>query len=347
MKKLSVNLVTWNGAKYIPFLFDSLRKQSFKDWSFYVLDNGSSDSTVELIKKELENFSVEHRLIVSSENAGFAGGHARAFRETKSDYVLLLNQDMYLSPDCFEKMVGFMEKNPDVAAATPRLMRWNFAQAGENLEKSFSGDIDALGLKIFRNRRVVEQYTKENWEDIKKKTGDCDILEVFGVSGAFPVYRRSGLQSTLLANGDFLDSSYHSYKEDVDLSFRFLSAGYRSCVILNTCAYHDRAGAGPKEMDDGSAARNKKTQSEWVKYHSYKNHIATLIKNEYGWNFSLDLPWILWYELKKLGYFLLFDPRVILGLRELWKNRAIIANNRKMIKNRRKADWKEIRRWWK
>ena len=115
--KLSVHLVTWNGEKYIPRLFESLKKQTFKDWRLVILDNGSSDKTVEKIKAELidgrleTNHSViEVTLIDNKENTGFAGGHNTLYKgerekdKWKSEYFLLLNQDMYLELDCIDKL---------------------------------------------------------------------------------------------------------------------------------------------------------------------------------------------------------------------------------------------------
>ena len=127
--KLSVHLVTWNGAKYIPYLFDSLKKQTFKDWRLVILDNGSTDSTIADCRLQIADFPVEVKIIENKTNVGFASGHNQLiseFRVQSSEFVLLLNQDMYLSPDCLEKLAVFMEKNEYVAVVNPRLMRWDF-----------------------------------------------------------------------------------------------------------------------------------------------------------------------------------------------------------------------------
>ena len=116
-------------------------------------------------------------------------------------------------------------------------------------------------------------------------------------------------------------------------------------MLLDTVEYHDRAGAGPREMDDASAVINKKNQSEWVKYHSYKNHLMTLYKNEYWQNFLLDFFQIVWYELKKFEWFLLFDRHILVGLREIWQNRSELKKRRIEIKAKRKVNWGEIRKW--
>ena len=346
--KLSVHLVTWNGAKYVPYLFDSLRKQIFLDWHLLVIDNNSQDGMVDLMNKELQNFPVKFEVIENNTNLGFAGGHTMAFKKTDDEYLLLLNQDMYLAPDCLAVMVRFLDEHPEAAAVAPRLMKWNFNEAHNNLRSSFTDQIDALGLKVFRNRRVIEQYTQHTWSEISQKLlSNGPVQRVFGVSGAFPAFRRSAINQILLPNGDMLDQSYGSYKEDVDLAYRLASSGFEAYVLLDTISYHDRSAAGPKESDDVSASANKKTQSEWVKYHSYKNHLMTLYKNEYWQNLILDLPWILWYELKKFVYLLIVDRKVLIGLKEVWKLREDLSQKRKFIKSTRKLNWREMRNLWK
>jgi GT2 family glycosyltransferase len=346
--KLSVHLVTWNGAKYVPYLFDSLRKQTYKDWRLVVVDNNSQDGMVELMKKELENFPIAHEMLENKTNVGFAGGHNLAFHRTSDEYFILLNQDMYLVPGCLETIVRFLDAHPEAAAVSPRLMKWNFGEAGTNLQASFTDQIDALGLKVFRSRRVIEQYAQHGWSEVSQKLLVAGpVQRVFGVSGAFPAFRRSAIVQVLLPNGTMLDESYHSYKEDVDLAYRLASAGFEAYILLDTISYHDRSAAGPKEKNDLAASANKKTQSEWVKYHSYKNHIMTLYKNEYWQNFILDLPWILWYELKKLIYFVLFDRKVLAGLQEVWRLRKDLKQKRNFIKQARQLSWQQMRALWK
>ena len=349
MAKLSVHLVTWNGSKYVPFLFESLRKQIFHDWKFYILDNASSDGMAQAMKQELNNFPVQYELIEHPENSGFAGGHNILFQKTQSDYIVLLNQDMVLQPDCLEKITRFLDAHSDVAVVSPRLMKWDFAA------KEFTDSVDALGLKVFRNRRVIEKYTGKQWSMLKPKMNlsfraerfrDGAALEVFGVSGALPAFRRSAVQEVAFSDGTIFDSNYHVYKEDVDLAFRLRSAGHRSFVLLEAVAYHDRSAAGPEQMDDRTALENKKKQSEWVKYHSYKNHLMTLYKNEYWQNLLLDFPWIFWYELKKFVYFLVWDRKVLQGLSEVSKSRKELATRRQEIQQKRRATWKEMRGWW-
>ena len=198
-------------------------------------------------------------------------------------------------------------------------------------------------MKVYRNRRVVEQYTQQSWTELKNKFSST-ALSVFGVSGALPAFRTSAIRSVVYADGNIFDESYHSYKEDVDLAFRLASAGLKSYVLLDAVAYHDRSAAGPKQVSDSQALANKQKQSELVKYHSYKNHLATLYKNEYWQNLTLDFPWILWYELKKFAYFLLFDRKVLGGLKGLFTKD--LAQKRRLIESLHRTSWQEMRKWW-
>lgn len=244
------------------------------------------------------------------------------------------------------ELAAGMEKYPDAGAVTPRLMRWDFAQVEINgLQHSLTNYIDAIGLRIFRTRRVIEDFTKQPWSTVQKNMPTTD-LEVFGVSGAFPLYRRSALQKIAFADGAFFDETYTSYKEDVDVAYRLQAAGCKAYVLLNSVAHHDRTGAGPEQLSDQAAATNKKGQSPYVRYHSYKNHLRTLYKNEYWQNFALDFPWIFWYEFKKCVFFLLFEPRILAGLAEIWKLRKDLKIKRVQIKKLRKMSWQEMRKWW-
>ncbi|MFA5062239.1 MAG: glycosyltransferase family 2 protein [Patescibacteria group bacterium] len=328
--KLSIQLVTWNGGKYMPFLFESLRNQTYKDWQLYIFDNGSQDDTVEQIKNQLNNFSVHTEFFESKENIGFARAHNQLFLKNNSDYVLLLNQDMYLMADCIAKLTEFLDKNQDAGAVTPKLLKWNFSAIDEknSLDTSFTQDIDSLGLKVFKNGRVV---------DIQDSPVGKSAMPVFGVSGALPMYRWSALKNVAYEDETIFDDLYGSYKEDVDLAFRLASAGWKSYTVLDAVAFHDRSAAGPKELKDTSAAKNKQTQSELIKYNSYKNHLMTLYKSISKQNHTLDFLAILWYEFKKFVWFLIYDRKVLSGLGQIWRDRHELARKRAWIRKNRKV----------
>jgi len=221
----------------------------------------------------------------------------------------------------------------------------------ESAKVGFTSQIDAIGIRLFRNRRAVEWLTKQTWA----KDSDCQevreifdkqVQEVFGVSGAFPIYRKAITDKVLLPGDNIFDPTYHSYKEDLDLAYRLRNAGFVSYVLLDTVSFHDRTGAGPKAMSDFAAATNKVKQPYFVSFHSYKNHLRTLYKNEYWQNVLIDFPMIFWYELKKFGYLLVFSPTVIInGWLEIFKTWGYMQSARTAILKSRRLHWKGIRRW--
>lgn len=373
MSKLSVHLVAWNGAKYIPYLFESLRKQTYKDWELLAIDNASQkDNTADLIEKELQNFPVPARLIRNKENNGFAGGHNQAIEFTVhssrfTEYFQLLNQDMYLAPDYFEKVVKMMDAHPDAGAGQGMLLRWEFNRVHSSQpalpagrftvhSDSLAEVIDTMGLKVMRSRRVVDWRTGERIPspDLAsarspsprgRGEGEGSIIEVFGVSGALPIYRRKAVEDVAF-EGYMFDDGFGSYKEDVDLAFRLRSAGWKSYVETNARAWHDRTAAGPRETSDQAALKNRKGRAAYVNYYSYRNHFVILLKNEHCANFVKDWPWIVWYEFRKFTYLFFTDWATLKGLNDIWRLRAQIKKKRNYIMAHYKIKPEEMRRWF-
>ncbi len=329
--RVSVNLVTWNGKKYLPYCLDSIAKQAFRDFSLFILDNGSTDGTVEYLKNSLLPVG-NCRLEFNEENVGFAAGHNQALRATEGDYVLMLNQDIILEPNFLEEIIKFLDSHSEVAAVTGKLLHWDFP----NDQKTDL--IDSAGIKIFKNHRGIElgagEMDDKKWDEAR---------EVFGVSGAAPVYRRRALNEVAI-NGEFFDEDFFSYKEDVDLAYRLRLAGFKAWFLPSARAYHDRSarsvGAG-----DIAAARERKNKSAFVNYHSYKNHLFFLFKDVpagawWRWGYRIK-----WYEFKKFIYLLFLEPRTLGSLGEFFKKLPKMWKKRRWIMAHRKVDMAEIKKW--
>ncbi len=356
MTKLTINTIFFKDEeeKYFSYLFESLQKQTFKDWQLQVLDNGASPELIGKLKGQLDKLDNKSEIIHSDKNIGFANGHNLLYKKSDSEYVLMLNPDMYLQLDVLEKLVKFLDQHKEVATASTRLMRWDFAKLGSggDLQASFTNQIDAIGIRLLRNRRAIEWLAQQEWKEDSenkhvKNLYNKSIVEVFGVSGALPIYRKSQIDNVLLPDGNVFDPTYHSYKEDLDLAYRLRNMGYTSYVLLDAVVYHDRTGAAPKKMGDWSAIKNYKKHSKYIRFHSYKNHLRTLYKNEYWQNLLLDLPFIFWFEFKKFVFLLSTSPSVIfVGWKEILQNYKYTRKAKKDIKQKRKMYWKGLRRWF-
>ncbi|HBR13704.1 MAG: Glycosyl transferase family protein, partial [Parcubacteria group bacterium GW2011_GWA2_43_17] len=318
--KLAVSLVTYNAEKYLPFCLSSLVNQTFQDFAVLVIDNGSSDRTVPYLKEKYPQIKVvEH-----SGNVGFAKAHNQAIAWSRSDYLCLLNQDSVLEPDYFRRLIDFLEENPAVAAISGKILIWDYS------DNKKTDVIDSLGLRVFKNHRVVEIGQGET-----DTVAEQPAWEVFGVSGAVPVYRRSALESVKLPGSlgreEYFDELFFSYKEDVDLAWRLRLAGYQSFCLPVAVAYHNRTVRGQRDLSDQAAADLRRSKDQMVKLYSYKNHLQTLFKNEFFSNLFKYFWPIFWYELKKLVYILLFEQSTLHGLGLYFKQRPKLKAKRRYI----------------
>lgn len=371
--ELVIQLVVWNGKKYLPYVLDSLTRQTFQDWHLMVFDNNSADGGAEWLTAHVPENGARYTLYTQSHNCGFAGGHNFLFRAARerfreASYVLLLNQDMFLEKECVERLMRFAHGHADAGAFAPRLMRWNFGAVeraavarkdavseGTNSLRDYAMEgrtetVDTLGLKVFANRRVVDwmtgrTYTDEALTPYAKRRND-GAIEMFGVSGALPLYRVDAL-ARALCGGELFDSDYGSYKEDVDLAWRLRLAGYRAFTVLDAVAYHDRTAAGPMDRGDVAARANDRTKPEYVRFQSYRNHLLTLFKNELWQNALIDAPHIFWYELKKCAYLLVRHTGLCLRVwREVVRLAPGVWRKRREVTRHKHVDWIVLRKWW-
>lgn len=275
MSKVVVQLLSWNGEKHLRSVLDSLAKQTFGDFELLVLDNGSTDASIAIIEEMLKTFPHPARLIRSTENLGFAGGHNRLFALTECEYVFCVNQDAVPDDYYLERVIELLNMSPDAGAASGVL-------------RSKNGKIDTAGLA-------------KNWyQKIFDMTQEPSALafRVFGVSGALPVYRRKAIFE-VSPNGKLFDERYFAYKEDVDLAWRLNMFGWNALTVSAAHAVHERGFGGNKKWDNAYAFRQKM---------SSRNHLLTLVKDLPSRDFW-RLPVILFYELGKLAYLAVFVPK--------------------------------------
>ena len=301
--------------------------QTFKDFEILVIDNNSTDETVTLIN----DYFPQLKVVRNRENLGFARGHNQAIHWSQSEYVVALNQDVVWAPDFLEKLVAFMDTHPQAGAVTGKIYSLRDGQQTNYL--------DSLGLKIFKNHRVIEIGHGE------MDSGQYDSLkEVFGVSGAIPMYRRSALKSVEYEK-QFFDEDFFSYKEDVDLAYRLRYAGWKAYCVPAARAWHHRSAKGPSnEMSKIQVAQNRKMKSRLTNYWSYRNHFYLLIKNLPEFSFKYLWP-VFWYEVIKFFYVLFREPWNLKVLSEARRNRPKFLVKRKFIMDNRKIKLEEIDNW--
>ncbi|MBD3359558.1 MAG: glycosyltransferase [Candidatus Buchananbacteria bacterium] len=341
MAKISIHLVTWNGQKYIEDCLNSILEQNFSDYFLLIIDNDSADQTVKIIEQQyLPLFGSKVRFVKNKNNLGFAQAHNQALLWTDSEYVLILNQDVILEPYFLANIIDFFDKHENVGSVTGKILRWQF-ENNEDLKKSEKSDIiDSLGLKIFKNQRVIELATGE------KDLGQYeDNLKIFGVSGTCPVYRRKALEDVRYKD-EYFDNDFFSYKEDIDLAYRLQWQGWQSYYLPQAMAYHDRTVKSQERKTNLDLIKQRKHKAKFINYHSYKNHWFVLLKNLSFNNFLRYSPHIIFYELKKIIYILFFETLTLKSLKEVWAKRKKIKEKRIFIMSKRIITDEKIRQWF-
>jgi len=326
---------------FMSSCLDSILNQTYDDYQVVVIDNDSSDGTLEFVRREFPMVGV----IENNKNLGFAKANNHGIRLFKSPYIVLCNPDIVLEPDWLERMMAAVESAEcgGYSVFGGKLLKLKLlnAEIGE-MEKT--AIIDSCGLKVLKNHRVVELG---GGEDASKF---IESREVFGFSGALAMFRRSALEEAVLRDKfhtqeDYLDGSFFFYKEDVDLAWRLRLLGLRSFLVAEAVAFHLRTMSGTANQRAGDLVKNRKQQNNLAKYYSYRNHLLVLLSDEFLSNLLIYFPRIFWLELKKLAYLAIFETRNLYALAEVARMLPEIISKRKFIFSRAKVTAKEIREW--
>jgi GT2 family glycosyltransferase len=219
-----------------------------------VADNGSTDGSVELVRRDFPSV----RLVELDRNYGFAEGYNRVLAELaaddgdgRADCYILLNSDVETPGGWCEPLVEMLASHPDVAAVAPKILSYaepdTFEYAGAS-----GGFIDSLGYTFCRGRVL---------ETVERDRGQYDdAREIFWATGACFACRADVFRSL----GGF-DGSFFAHQEEIDLCWRMQSAGWKVMVEPRSTVYHWGAGTlppSPKKL-----------------YLNYRNNLAMLYKN--------------------------------------------------------------------
>jgi len=340
MPKVSVQIVTWNSARYIGDCLDALQRQTMTDFSVLVIDNGSRDGTVGLVRSEYPTAAV----LENFKNVGFARGNNQGIKMAKGEYVLVLNPDVVVTSTFLERIVTFADSQPQAASFGGKLLKLKSQSIneadGEELQETIQSDIiDSTGLVIKRSRNVIDRGAG------LQDTGQFNRSEeVFGISGACALYRRSMLNEVVIKN-EYFDEDFFAYKEDVDLAWRLRLYGFLSFYVHDAVAYHHRGFGGGGRSTVRAVLKSRRLVSRFIRSLSLKNHHLLLCKNEQLVNVFLGLPWIVLQELQLFFYTAVFEPfqfkTTIIFLKQLPR----ILIKRRVIMAHAVATARDIRRW--
>ena len=230
---VTIIIPNFNGKNFIKTCLDSIEKQKYMAFNVVIVDNGSSDGSVQYIQEHYP----EATMIQNSENRGFAAAVNQGIKISHSEYIFLLNNDVELEPDCISNLVKCIKKDENIFAVSSKMVQYN------NRSK-----MDDAG----------DEYTILGWT---RRVGDGKSLdkytverETFSACAGAALYRKSVLDEI-----GYFDENFFAYMEDVDISFRARIKGYKCVYCPEAVVYHVGSGTSGGKYNEFKirlAARN-------------------------------------------------------------------------------------------
>lgn len=262
--KLSIIIVSYNVRYYLEQCIRSvMRATDGIECEIFVVDNHSSDGSVGYLKKRFRNHI---NLIESNHNLGFAKANNIAIRQSKGEYVLLLNPDTFVGEDCIRQVLDFMDAHPKSGGAGVMMYDGNGNVARESRRGLPTPYVSFLKMLGFTKRYYMSHLP---WN----QPGQIEVI-----SGAFMMLRRSVLDEIGL-----LDEDFFMYGEDIDLSYRILKSGHENWYI-------------PAHIVHYKGESTQKTTFRYV--HVFYQAMFIFFRKHYG-----HLSWLLTLPIKLAIYF--------------------------------------------
>jgi GT2 family glycosyltransferase len=211
--RVGVVIPNWNGAHLLPACLDSLRRQSFRDFAVIVVDNGSTDGSLELLRSGYP----EVHVLALPRNIGFAGGVNAGIRFCAGEYVALLNNDTEAASDWLEAAVTELDRLPEIGFAASRLLDFRDRRVLDSIADGFA--LYGVPYKIGEGEIDAGQYAAP--------------FEILSACAAASFYRRA-----LFDDIGLFDEDFFAYVEDIDIALRAVLAGHRGISIPAARVFH-------------------------------------------------------------------------------------------------------------
>lgn len=207
-------IVNYNGKLLLKECLTSLRKQSYNRGEFetIVVDNGSNDGSVEYIKREFPEVSV----IENRRNLGFAKACNSGIRYSSGEYIALLNNDTEVDRNWIEELANAVSLNEDVALGSSKIKLY-----GTNIIGSAGGCLNIFGHPIDRGFGEEDKGQYHHYAFVTHASG-CAML----------------VKRDVLKKVGLFDEDIFLYHEDVDLSWRAISLGFKIIYVPTAVVYH-------------------------------------------------------------------------------------------------------------
>lgn len=314
MNHISIIIPNLNGEEYLPACLQSIKKATDTaklKIEIILVDNASTDTSPEIFATFCQKNNIEHKLISLKKNYGFAGAVNRGVAASKSDWVLVCNNDLKMDKNWLlhtSKLLTTSPHTTHLAAISGTVLNYDGTKfESQGLKFYYSGKCDNISNgKAFN----LSSFLKEE---------HGDGIEIWGSSAALVFYNRK----IFTRLGGF-DEDFFAYEEDVDLSLRLHNLGYKTLYVAQALSYH-LGGATSSKMGN---FRHRMDAKNWI-YIIIKNYS----KKEFWQNF---FP-IIEQRLRNFSGLIKNTPLYDIP-KDVFKTYGeVIKNTPKMIKKQKKA----------
>lgn len=233
---VTIVILNWNGKEHLVDCLDSVRHTSYEPIEILFVDNGSSDGSVELVRRTYRDVG----LVENGLNLGYADGNNRGILHAKGKYVVTLNNDMVVEPTWLDKPIELLEKDRLLGLVSCRQMNYYDRSLIDSLFHCPAPDL------TFWRVGHGDGFKRDSWHN---ETG-----YVIAPNGGSAIYRKDMFDQL----GGF-DKTFFAYHDETDLSMRAFLAGWKCLYVPGSVVYHKDSASFKKNR--GSAiyfhARNK------------------------------------------------------------------------------------------
>ena len=257
MNMVSIIIPNYNGGDLLYNCINSIYENiSIKDFEIIVVDNGSTDNSINRVKSNFQNVEI----ISSNSNLGYSGGCNLGATHASGKYLLFLNNDTEHSNEWIEKLVYFLDSNSKIAAVQPKILNIHnkklFDYAG-----GAGGFIDKFCFPFVQGRifhTLEEDHNQYN-----------NPSRIFWASGAAFMIR-SNIFKTL----EGFDKVYFAYMEEIDLCWRAQAMGYKIYSVPDSFVYH----YGKQTIKENTIKSH---------YLNHRNSWILFFKNSFTFNYGI------------------------------------------------------------
>ena len=225
---VTIILINWNSGNKTKDCIESLFQSSYKKFNIIVVDNGSTDQSIEDLEQSY-NQSNKIEFIKYFKNTGFCYANNRAMEKAlsnNSEYIILLNNDMSVASDWLEKLIMTAEKNDNAVVFGSKIKFKNMPDL-----------LNSTGIHMNISGYCWDRDFGEYDKNVNRETSS-----ILAVSGGSMMIR-----SSILKDSGLLDEDYFAYYEDLEFCLRVRRKKLGEIIYVNdSICYHEYSGSSSK-----------------------------------------------------------------------------------------------------